>query len=84
MNNQKFAEAPIAKWVSVGDPIVEFIDYCNDFYNIQGGLYPIASRSEISRAVREYLESLPEGEFCGDSLDRERVRCILQPEYRML
>lgn len=77
-------EAPIAQCVPVGDPVAEFIDYCNDFYNIAGGLYPIASRSEISRAVGEYLENLPEDEFCGDSLDRERVRCILQPEYQMI
>lgn len=77
-------EAPIAKWVLVGDPVQEFIDYCNQFYNLEDGIYPIASTAEISRAVREYLEGLPEGEFCGDSLDRERVRCILQPEYRMI
>lgn len=54
-----------------------FIEYCKSFYSIKKGLYPIASDREIERAIKERMldKSLP---FEGDSVDRERVREILE------
>ena len=60
--------------------VLEFISYCNNFYNEQDGIYPIASREEIMDAVVEYLYQL-ESECQFDSIDREGVRGVIQPEY---
>ena len=60
--------------------VLEFVSYCNNFYNEQDGIYPIASREEITDAVVEYLYECP-SECQFDSIDREGVRAILQPEY---
>jgi hypothetical protein len=61
-----------------------FIEYCNDFYNIKSGMYPIAKRSEIINAIGEYLTQPHEFEIQFDSIDREKVREILQPGYTWL
>jgi hypothetical protein len=58
-----------------------FIEYCNDFYNIESGMYPIAKRSEIINAIGEYLTEPHEHEIQFDSIDREKVREILEPGY---
>jgi len=60
--------------------VLEFVNYCNAFYNESDGIYPIASKEEITDAVVEYLYEL-ESECQFDSIDREGVRCYLQPEY---
>ena len=62
----------------------EFIDYVFSFYG-QGGLYPLnVSKEQIAYATLKYLDdcSDPLAEFKvtwgdGDSLDRERVSCLL-------
>jgi hypothetical protein len=58
-----------------------FIEYCNDFYNIGNGIYPIAKRSEIINAIGEYLTEPHPFEIQFDSIDREKVREILEPNY---
>jgi len=58
-----------------------FIEYCNDFYNIKSGMYPIAKRSEIINAIGEYLTEPHEFDIQFDSIDREKVREILEPNY---
>jgi hypothetical protein len=58
-----------------------FIEYCNDFYNIKSGMYPIAKRSEIINAIGEYLTEPHPFEIQFDSIDREKVREILEPNY---
>ena len=58
-----------------------FVEYCNDFYNIKSGMYPIAKRSEIINAIGEYLTQPHEFEIQFDSIDRENVRMILEPSY---
>ena len=58
-----------------------FIEYCNDFYNIKTGMYPIAKRSEIINAIGEYLTEPHPFDIQFDSIDREKVREILQPGY---
>jgi len=54
-----------------------FIDYVESFYgNIPDSVYPIgATRAMIITATRKYIKS--GADYCGDSLDRERVRDIL-------
>jgi hypothetical protein len=58
-----------------------FIEYCNDFYNIKSGVYPIAKRSEIINAIGEYLTQPHPFDIQFDSIDREKVREILEPTY---
>jgi hypothetical protein len=58
-----------------------FIEYCNDFYNIKSGMYPIAKRSEIINAIGEYLTEPHQFDIQFDSIDRENVRMILEPSY---
>ena len=61
-----------------------FIEYCNDFYNKKTGMYPIASRKEIINAIGEYLTQPHEYEIQFDSIDREKVREILEPSYNWM
>ena len=79
----------VTKSVSADD-INEFISYCNKFYG-KAGIYKDQlkggfSVTEIKRAVLKYLKDLDENPTWGDgdSLDRERVRQILQPSYSLL
>ena len=60
--------------------VLEFVNYCNEFYNESDGIYPIATKEEITDAVVEYLFQL-QSECQFDSIDREGVRGILQPHY---
>ena len=56
----------------------EFYDYVYSFYNVTDGVYPEvnARRSEIELATYILYNTNPD--FCGDSLDRERVRFIIE------
>jgi hypothetical protein len=63
--------------------VLEFVNYCNEFYNESDGIYPIASKKEITDAVVEYLFQL-ESECQFDSIDREGVRGVIQPGYTWL
>lgn len=58
-----------------------FVEYCNDFYNIKSGMYPIATKKEITNAIGEYLTEPHEFDIQFDSIDRENVRMILEPSY---
>lgn len=59
----------------------EFNQYCNDFYNQYYGLYPIASSEQIEEAIGEYLTQPHPYDIQFDSIDREKVREILEPNY---
>jgi GH15 family glucan-1,4-alpha-glucosidase len=59
----------------------DFIDYVNDFYNIEYGLYRLFTSEQIENAIGEYLTEPHEIDIQFDSIDREHVRKILQPEY---
>ena len=63
--------------------ITNFISYCNDFYNISNGIYPIATKKDIETACIKYIIEAKAIKLEFDSLDRERVRAILQPNYSM-
>ena len=62
---------------------IDFITYVDDFYNAKSGLYPINGMTDkmVLNAVQKYIatnESLDKLEsFCGDSVDREKVRDII-------
>lgn len=60
-----------------------FYGYVIEFYNNVNGIYPIASRKRIIQAVNQYLETKPLSEIMFDSFDRELVRQIIQPGYKM-
>lgn len=60
----------------------EFISYCNDFYNIENGIYPIATRDEIINAIGQYMTDPHTIDIQFDSIDRENVRKIIQPNYQ--
>lgn len=55
----------------------QFFDYCKSFYSLRNGIYPIATDKEIERAIKKRMldKSIP---FEGDSVDREKVREILE------
>jgi len=66
------------------EEIKEFYEYVWKFYNIESGLYKLATDERIQEAVNIYLESKPLGEFYFDSFDREEVRKILEPAYTII
>ena len=80
---------PVGKKVSQKE-IDEFVDYVNDFYGKKGiyadDLNGGFTKSKIREAVMTYLNRLNSGETWGyaDSVDRERVRMILDPSYSMI
>ncbi len=61
-----------------------FENYCNDFYNIKSGLYPIATKQEIKDAIKIFLLTNDYKKIYFDSLDRERVRLILDKNYTLV
>jgi ATP-dependent helicase YprA (DUF1998 family) len=65
------------------EEVERFVNYCNDFYNNETGIYPIATLEEIKEAVQEFLNTPSDIPVEFDSIDREQVRMILQPEYSM-
>ena len=64
----------------------EFINYVYDFYG-KNGIYDMgATRDNITTATIDYISSLlakKDYTFCGDSLDRERVRDILTSKFNL-
>ena len=64
--------------------IKDFQIYVWEFYNNKNGIYPIANNFEIQDAVMKYIEKKPLTEIEFDSYDREKVREILQPTYKII
>ena len=53
--------------------LYKFVDYVLSFYNNRDGLYKLGlSDDTIIRECVEYYSNCHD--FCGDTLDRERVR----------
>jgi len=65
------------------EEIKKFYGYVWEFYNLESGIYPIATDEKIQESVNIYLESKPLGEIHFDSFDRESVRMIIEPSYSM-
>lgn len=61
--------------------ILEFYTYVWKFYNLDTGIYKIATTERIQEAVNQYLESKPLSQIEFDSIDRELVRKIIEPDY---
>ena len=54
-----------------------FTAYCLQFYG-SGGIYDMnATAEEIEEATAARLERFPRLEFCGDTVDREKVRDLM-------
>jgi hypothetical protein len=79
---------PVSKNIS-DEEIKEFVDYVYKFYG-KGGTYADDlnggfTKTQIKKAVDQYIDELSKSSTWGygDSLDRERVRMILDPEYSL-
>ena len=84
--NIKMKKKDIIKSLKFAKRMNEFVSYVYDFYG-KNGIYDMgATVSQITTATIDYLSSLlSKGEytFCGDSLDRERVRDILTSKFNL-
>tara|TARA_B100001113_G_C20807015_1_gene490782 strand:+ start:275 stop:511 length:237 start_codon:yes stop_codon:yes gene_type:complete len=62
----------------VTNMMCEFVAYVDDFYNEKSGIYPIIGMTDmmVIKAVQKHVATTGM-EFCGDSLDREKVRDII-------
>ena len=69
----------------ITNALVEFITYVDDFYNAKSGIYPINGMTDkmVLNAVKKYIATNAKS-FCGDSLDRERVRDIILADNNIL
>jgi hypothetical protein len=62
----------------VTNMMCEFVAYVDDFYNEKSGIYPIIGMTDmmVIKAVQKHVATSGM-EFCGDSVDREKVRDII-------
>ena len=62
----------------ITNALVDFITYVDDFYNAKSGIYPINGMTDkmVLNAVKKYIATNAKS-FCGDSVDREKVRDII-------
>ena len=69
----------------ITNALVEFITYVDDFYNAKSGIYPINGMTDkmVLNAVKKYIATNAKS-FCGDSLDRERVRDIILADNNLV
>ena len=69
----------------ITNALVEFITYVDDFYNAKSGIYPINGMTDkmVLNAVKKYIATNAKS-FCGDSVDRERVRDIILADNNIL
>jgi hypothetical protein len=69
----------------ITNALVEFITYVDDFYNAKSGIYPINGMTDkmVLNAVKKYIAANTKS-FCGDSLDRERVRDIILADNNLI
>ena len=68
----------------VTNMMCEFVAYVDDFYNEKSGIYPIKGMTDLMviEAVQKYIKEDVNingyvKDFCGDSVDRERIRDII-------
>jgi hypothetical protein len=57
---------------------LEFIDYFQSFYGPNGAIPMQSTREEALEATLIYVTSSACTEFCGDTVDREKVRDVLR------
>jgi hypothetical protein len=61
--------------------IPAFYEYVREFYDEETGIYPIAGPQEIRAAINYYLETTKLKSIEFDSVDRERIRKLLEGDY---
>ena len=79
--NLSEAPIPMISQRSFFEDLRDFNEYCIQFYHEVHGIYPIASTEQIEAAIGEYLTQPHSYEIQFDSIDREKVREILEPSY---
>jgi hypothetical protein len=57
---------------------LDFTEYVYCFYNLENGIYPIANRDTINKAIYIYITDPKINNIHWDSLDREKVRTIIE------
>ena len=69
----------------ITNALVDFITYVDDFYNAKSGIYPINGMTDkmVLNAVQKYIATNAKS-FCGDSVDRERVRDIILADNNLV
>ena len=69
----------------ITNALVEFITFVDDFYNAKSGIYPINGMTDkmVLNAVKKYIATNAKS-FCGDSVDRERVRDIILADNNLV
>ena len=69
----------------VTNMMCDFVSYVDDFYNEKSGIYPINGMTDkmVLNAVKKYIATNAKS-FCGDSVDRERVRDIILADNNIL
>ena len=65
--------------------MIDFVAYVESFYgDVPDAIYPMGATSKmILEATQQYI-SEGEIEFCGDSLDREKVRDIMIEKFGLV
>ena len=58
--------------------IYEFYNLVSNFYSKKYGIFPIASEAIIQLSVNNYLEKTPLREIKFNSVDREKVKDIIE------
>jgi len=58
--------------------INEFYNLVSNFYSKKYGIFPIASETIIQLSVNKYLEETPLREIKFDSVDRDKVKDIIE------
>lgn len=61
--------------------IENFYTYCLDFYSFEIGIYPIADADTIREAIGEYIKQPKTHPIEFDTLDREKVREIIEKQF---
>jgi hypothetical protein len=51
---------------------------------LRNGIYPLTTKKGIIAACNEYLESMPLSDIEFDSVDRERVRLIIEKNLTII
>ena len=86
MEKKYYDEKDIIKGLKFAKRMNEFVSYVYDFYG-KNGIYDMgATVSQITTATIDYLSdclSKRQYTFCGDSLDRERVRDIMIEKFNL-
>jgi len=64
--------------------IVDFIHYLDEFYHIERGVYKLFNDEQILTGVMMLISNNKFNDICYDSIDREKVRGYLDPNYSMI